>query len=213
MRTIRLTRKTLAAGLGELAARDTDIARALGEVGPPALRRRRPGFEALLRAIVAQQVSLASAAAIWGRLEDAAGPPTPQGFLTLDDAALRRIGFSRQKTAYGRGLAEDIVSGRIDLEGLPRLADEEAIAELIKIKGIGRWSAEIYLLMALGRPDIWPADDLALMIAAGRLKRLETRPGRPKMLEIGEAWRPWRGVAAHVLWHYYRNGGAEVLSG
>lgn len=207
----RLTQKTLDEGLDALAARDPDVARAVSDAGRPKLRKRRPGFEALLRAIVGQQVSIASAAAIWGRLEKAAKPNAgnepvrPDDLLALDDEALRGAGLSRQKMAYGRGLAEAVVAGRLDLDGLRRMDDEDAVAELVKVKGIGRWTAEIYLLFALSRPDVLPTDDLALMISAQRMKRLDERPNRAAMMELAESWRPWRGAAAHFLWHYYRH--------
>ena len=166
----------LAEGLEALAILDTDVARALSEAGPPALRRREAGFEALLGAIVAQQISKAAAATVWERLEEAAGSIVPEAVLALDEDALRAVGLSRQKAGYARGLAEAVVAGNIDLDGLHGRPDEQVVEELVRLKGIGRWSAEIYLLFALGRPDAFPADDLALMIGAQRLKRLEARP-------------------------------------
>jgi len=193
----------LAEGLEALATLDNDVARALAEAGPPALRRREPGFEALLGAIVSQQVSKAAAATIWGRLVSAADPSTPQTLLALDEDALRAVGLSRQKAGYARALAEAVMTGMIDLDGLARRPDEDVVAELVRLKGIGRWSAEIYLLFALGRPDAFPADDLALMIGAQRLKRLDARPDPNGLKQIAEAWRPWRGPAALLLWHYY----------
>lgn len=199
----RLTHKSLRAGLQEVADRDGHVADALRLVGFPKLRRRKPGFEALFRAIVGQQVSIQAAASIWAKVEAAVDPMLPETVLALEDDALRAAGLSRQKVAYARHLSESIASGAVRLHRLPRLGDEEAIAELVQIKGIGRWSAEIYLLSALGRADMWPVDDLALMIAAQRMKGLEDRPNRKAMLEIGEAWRPWRGAVAHLLWHYY----------
>ncbi len=206
---VRVTAKTMKLALAELGRGDADLARAHREAGPPPLRRRPKGFPALVRIVCSQQVSVASTNAILGRLDAALSPLAPEGFLALDDAALRRIGFSRQKTAYVRGLAADLIAGRLDLDGLARLDDEAAIAELIKIKGIGRWSAEIYLLFSLKRPDVWPVDDLAVVVAVQRLKRLPERPDRAAMMEIGEPWRPWRSVAARLLWHYYRKTPAE----
>ena len=193
----------LAEGLEALATLDNDVARALAEAGPPALRRREPGFEALLGAIVSQQVSKAAAATIWGRLVSAADPSRPQTLLALNEEALRAVGLSRQKAGYARALAEAVMTGMIDLDGLARRPDEDVVAELVRLKGIGRWSAEIYLLFALGRPDAFPADDLALMIGAQRLKRLDARPDCNRLKQIAEAWRPWRGPAALLLWHYY----------
>ena len=198
-----LTENMLADGLAALAAADSDIARALGEAGPPALRRREAGFEALLGAIVSQQVSKAAAATIWNRLVNAAEPLNPQTLMALGEDALRAVGLSRQKARYARGLAEAVATGAIDFDALVGRSDEAIVDELVRLKGIGRWSAEVYLLFALGRPDAFPADDLALMIGAQRLKRLDARPDRKRLTEIAEVWRPWRGPAALLLWHYY----------
>jgi DNA-3-methyladenine glycosylase II len=188
--------------LAELAGRDPDIEEAWALVGDPPPRRRPKGFPALVGSIVGQQVSAAAARAIWTRLL-AAGPLTPERFLAFTDEELRAIGFSRQKILYVRGIAEAIASGALDFRRLHRMADEDAIAELVRLKGIGRWTAEIYLLFGLQRLDIWPADDLGLQVGVQRLKRLESRPGRAALIEIAEPWRPWRGVAARFLWHYY----------
>jgi DNA-3-methyladenine glycosylase II len=207
--TRRITVRIMNEALAELGARDSDLARAHREAGVPPLRHRPKGFPALVRIICSQQVSVASANAILGRLDAAAAPLTPQSFLALSDDDLKQIGFSRQKTAYVRGLAADLRDDRIDLDGLARLDDEAAIDELTKVKGIGRWSAEIYLLFSLKRPDVWPVDDLAVVVAVQRLKGLAERPDRTAMLEMGEAWRPWRSVAARLMWHYYRTTPAE----
>jgi DNA-3-methyladenine glycosylase II len=201
----KLSREKLQDAMAALAARDADFARAHVEVGLPPRRRRRQGFETLLRAIVAQQVSVAAASSIWARVQATVDPLEPQRFLKAGDAALRAAGLSRQKIAYGRGLAADLVSGRVRLDRLGRMSDEDAIAELIKIKGIGRWSAEVYLLFAHGRADMWPVDDVGLMVGMQRIKRLESRPKRAEMLVLGEPWRPWRGAGALFLWHYLRN--------
>ncbi len=203
--TQRLSRRMLEEALAELGRRDPDLARAHREAGTPNLRRREPGFAALLDIILAQQLSAASANAIKGRLLALAGPPTPAGFLALDDGQLRAIGFSRQKILYGRGLAEAIAGGGLDLARIHRMADEEAIAAITELKGLGRWSAEVYLLFAMRRPDIWPVDDLAVVVAVQRLKGLRKRPDRKRMLAIAEPWRPWRSYAARLMWHYYRN--------
>ncbi len=200
----RITKATLKLGLEELAGRDPDIARVYAEVGLPSMRKRPADFATLLSIICAQQLSRASADAILGRLDEAARPLVPATFLALDDQTLRRIGFSRQKTAYGRALAADLTEGRLELRRLGRLDDEAAIAELTKVKGIGRWSAEVYLMFSLGRTDIWPVDDLAVVTALGRMKGLAERPTRAQALEIGEPWRPWRSAAARLLWHSYR---------
>ncbi len=191
--------------LAQLSARDADIARAWREVGDPPLRRRDGGFASLVRSIIAQQVSAAAGRAITARLEAAAEPLTPERFLALGDADLRRIGFSRQKAAYGRALAIAVLDGALNFRRIARLDDETAIEELVRIKGIGRWTAEVHLLFALRRPDIWPVDDLAVVVAVKNLKGLSARPGRKEMLAIAEPWRPWRSVAARLMWHYYRN--------
>lgn len=198
-----LNETTLAEGLQALGRMDRDVARALAEAGPPELRRREPGFEALLGAIVSQQISKAAAQTVWDRLVAAADPLGPETILALSENALRAAGLSRQKANYAHGLAEAVVTGAIDLDGLAHLPDEAVAEKLVALKGIGRWSAEIYLLFALGRPDAFPADDLALMIGAQRLKQLDDRPNRKALTEIAEAWRPWRGPAALMLWHYY----------
>jgi len=199
--------ESLRPALEALAARDADIARQFAACGLPPVRRHQTGFGGLLRIIMAQQVSTASAAAITARLNAAVRPLTPSGFLALNDDALRRIGLSGQKIRYGRALAEDVLGRRIDLRRLHRLDDDEAIAHLTQAKGVGHWTAEIYLLFALRRPDVWPAGDLAVQVALQRLKNLETRPDATAMRALGEAWRPHRSTAARFLWHFYRHAG------
>lgn len=199
-----MPRLDLKRGLAELGAADPDFARVLALYGPPPPRVRPPGFATLVQAILAQQVSRASADAIWARLSAAVAPFTPEGVLALDETSLRRLGLSQQKARYVRALAAAIAEGALDLKRLARAPDEEAVAMLTAVPGVGRWTAEIYLLAALQRPDVWPAADLALMIAVERLKRLPARPTLKQMIELGEAWRPWRAVAARLLWHYYR---------
>ena len=191
-------------GVEELSRLDPDLRRACEEAGPPPLEVREGGFPALLRAIVAQQVSNAAARSIWARVTERVDPLVPESFLLLGEEGIRSLGFSRQKIRYSMGLAEEIVAGRLDLAALEEMDDEAALAELVRLKGIGRWSAEIYLLFALGRPDVWPADDLALAVAVQRLRKLESRPTLKEMRGIGDDWRPWRSVAAIILWHYYK---------
>jgi len=204
-----LSEHVLANGIDRLARVDGDVARALERVGYPAPRQREPGFATLLRIMVAQQLSTRSAAAIWARVEQACLPlVTAERFLALDEAAFRTIGFSRQKMAYGRSVAEAVASGALDLHALATLPEEEAIAAISALRGFGRWSAEIYLLFALGRADIFPADDLGLQVGMQRLKRLEARPNRKAMNRLAEPWRPLRGCGAIFLWHYY---GAATL--
>jgi DNA-3-methyladenine glycosylase II len=194
----------LNAALDALAVREPAIAAALARVSYPAPRIRPRGYETLLRTIIGQQVSVASATAIWNRLAAIAGPGCPpEAVLALDAAQLRsEAGLSRQKASYAHSLAEEVVSGRIDFRALPA-DDEEAVAALTRIKGIGRWSAEIYLLFAEGRPDIWPAGDLAVQIEVGYMLGLEERPSERDVRVIAEAWRPHRGAAAIFAWHHY----------
>jgi DNA-3-methyladenine glycosylase II len=201
-----LSKTALAAGIDRLARVDQDVARALARIGYPAPRQREPGFATLLRIMVAQQLSTRSAAAIWARVEAACAPAvTAERFLALEEAAFGTIGFSRQKMAYGRALAEAVVAGALDLEALATIPEEDAIARVSALRGFGRWSAEIYLLFALGRADVFPADDLGLQVGMQRLKRLEARPNRKAMDLLAEPWRPLRGCGAIFLWHYYGN--------
>ena len=164
---------------------------------------REEGFPTLLLIILEQQVSLASARAAYNRLLAAASPLTPERFLRLEDAELKSIGFSRQKTAYGRHLAQAILRGELDLAGLHALDDDSVKEHLTKVKGIGHWTADIYLLMVLRRPDSWPKGDLALATAIRKAKGLKQKPTFEDVERIGERWRPWRAVAARILWHYY----------
>ena len=201
----------LRAMLDTLAAGDPDLRRALARVGYPASRQRDPGFATLLRIILAQQVSTASAAAIWRKLEAALqGEVTPARLLALDDASLRAARFSARKAEYARGLCAGVTAGSLDIAGLALLEEEAAIDTLVALRGFGRWSAEIYLLFALGRADVFPADDLAIQIAIQRLRGLAARPGGKLARELAEPWRPYRGAAAVFLWHYY---GAATLDG
>lgn len=204
-----LTDSTLARALHDLAARDSFLARLLTALGPPPLWAREPGFPTLLHIILEQQVSLASARAAFDRLNALAAPLTPERFLALDDATLKAVGFSRQKTGYGRNLAQALLAGSLDLARVAAADDDAARVELMQVKGIGRWTADIYLLMALGRPDVWPSGDLALAVAAQRAFGLAAVP-RPEALEaIASGWRPWRAVAARLLWRYYLSRGAQ----
>jgi DNA-3-methyladenine glycosylase II len=199
----RLDEASLARGVRLLSARDADLSGVVKRYGAPPLWSRAPGFATLVHVVLEQQVSLASARAAFERLSSVASPLTPSSLLSLDDAALRASGLSRQKAVYTRALATEILSGRLDLDALERLEDEEARRELTRVKGIGRWTADIYLLMAHGRPDIWPDGDLALAVAFQRLKNSSARPAPLELEEAAEAWRPLRAVAARILWHYY----------
>jgi len=190
-------------GLDVLAARDSDLASVIAAHGRPAFWRREPGFPTLVLIILEQQVSLASARAAYDRLEEGVGVPTPESLLTLDDHTLRGMGFSRQKTRYCRILAEEVSSGKLDLDAVGGMTDDHARSTLMQVTGIGRWTADIYLLCALSRPDIWPVGDLALAAALREVKRLSNRPDRVEFERMGEPWRPWRSAAAQILWHHY----------
>ncbi len=200
-----LTAEQLTTGLDTVAATEPAIARAIGIAGYPETRIRDRGYATLLRTIVGQQVSVAAAASVWNKLEAALGTGcAPDALIAADFESLRACGLSRQKQGYARSLAELVVSGGLDLENLPE-DDEAAIAELVKIKGIGRWSAEIYLLFAEGRPDIWPAGDLAVQAGIGRILGLETRPSEKETRLLADPWSPHRGAVAILTWHCYNN--------
>lgn len=201
-----LTEATLHQAVEYLAALDPDLAAIFARLGPPPLWAREPGFPALVLIILEQQVSLASARAAFDRLLTAASPLTPSIFLQLDDETLRTIGFSRQKAGYSRQLAQAILDGHLDVEALAMLPDDAARAALVAHKGIGPWTADIYLLMCLRRPDIWPVGDLGLLVAVQAIKGFGHRPTAGEMAEIAAPWRPWRAVAARLLWHYYLHG-------
>ncbi len=203
----------LDAGIAALAGEPV-FAAILERAGAPRFRRRRNGFETLLHIILEQQVSIDAAAAMFRRLNTVCHPLSPKTFLTLDDAVLRSCGFSRQKAAYGRGLAQAVASGALDFSRLAASGDGEALDALVSLKGIGRWSAEIYLIFALGRDDIWPAADLGLQFGVAAELGLGDRLGERELREIGERWRPWRSIAACLFWQSYlhvRNRTAPVL--
>jgi len=199
----RLTEAELARGVRALTRRDRDLARVVARFGPPPLWEREPGFATLVQIILEQQVSLASGRAAYVRLLAATGAMTPTRVVKLAERDILAAGLTRQKTAYVRGLALSIGEGSLDLDRIAELDDDAAHTELVKVKGIGPWSAGIYLLMALGRPDVWPRHDLALATAMRDVKRLRSVPDPERQFEISEAWRPWRAVSARLLWHHY----------
>ncbi len=199
----RLDAENFTHGIAFLCQVDQDLRRVYADYGPPPLWHREPGFPTLVHLILEQQVSTASAEAALSKLRRAAPALTPENFLHLSDIELRQIGFSRQKTAYCQGLARAILEHELDLEEIESLDDSAARARLVQIKGIGNWTADNYLLMALLRPDILPAADLALMVALQKLKGLPFRPTVAEVEQIAAAWRPWRAVATRFLWHYY----------
>ena len=198
-----LTQKTLALAARDLAARDELLAGIHANHGDPPLWRRATGFSTLVHIILEQQVSLKSAKAMLVRLEASIQPFTPTRFLELGDRYLRSRGVTRQKSAYLLHLSDSIVSGDLSFPKLARMSDEEARVVLTRIKGIGSWSADVYLLMAMRRADIWPAGDLALAVAMKELRGLPHRPGPIELEKLAEQWRPMRAVAARMLWQYY----------
>jgi DNA-3-methyladenine glycosylase II len=197
-----LTAEQINAGLDEVAAREPAVARALELAGYPPPRIRPTGYITLMRTIVGQQVSVAAATSVWNKLESTLGDVMPETVLAADFDTLRACGLSRQKQGYVRSLSELVASGELDLDALPE-DDEEAIAHLVRIKGIGRWSAEIYLLFAEGRPDIFPAGDLAVQVGMGRILGLAERPSEKAIREAAEPWRPHRGAVTLLTWHCY----------
>lgn len=199
------SKKSIKTHVEALASREPAFARVLRQHGMPEPRNSERGAQTLLRTIVGQQVSVAAARSMWAKLEAAFGsPPDLEKLLVAADEELRAAGMSRQKSGYIRSLAQLVVSGELDLENLPE-DDEEAIALLTKIKGIGRWSAEIYLLFAEGRADVFPAGDLAVMVELGRLMGMDGKPNEKQLRELAEAWRPYRGAAAVLAWHSYNS--------
>ena len=199
-----LSAKQLRASIDSIAAIEPAFASALIRIGYPEPRISTPGYVTLLRAIVGQQVSIKAAAAIWARVDSVTGGAAdPAKVAAASEEALRSAGLSRMKALYAHSLAEEVLSGRLDLHALPK-DDEEAIAALTHVKGIGRWSAEVYLLFAEGRVDIWPAGDLAVQIEVGRILGLEAKPNEKQTRALAEPWRPHRGAAAVFAWHHRR---------
>jgi DNA-3-methyladenine glycosylase II len=201
-----LNQQSLFEGVSYLCQRDIDLAKIVSQIGNPPLWSREPGFPTLIHIILEQQVSLASAKAAFNKLVQAAGELNPERFLEFSDIELRKFGFSRQKTRYGRALSIAIINDGLDLDRMKDLDDETARDTLMRIKGIGQWTADIYLLMALLRPDIWPAGDLALAKAVCEIKHLTEYPNPDQLIEIAEQWKPFRAVAARILWNYYLRG-------
>ena len=207
----KLNLKTLAQGVEHIARVDAILAGVVRKHGPPPLWARDPGFPTLVQIILEQQVSLASAKAAYAKLCRVAHPLIPEKFLDLDDRALKDAGFSRQKMYYCRELAKAVLDGSLRFDTLGELDDDAVREELIKIKGIGPWSADIYLLEVLLRPDIWPVGDLALATSLMELKGLSGRPDEAELSQIGNSWKPWRAVAARILWHSYLSERGIVL--
>ena len=201
--TVRLNKKSLIKAVEYLEVRDRQLKLVVSKFGPPPLWKREEGFKTLIYIILEQQVSLASAKAAYDKLLKKIGSITSVNFLKLSDEELKLIGFSRQKTSYGRNLADAIITERLNLTELSDLDDAQAKEQLMNIKGIGPWTADIYLMMALGRPDIWPNGDIALASAVQKLRGIASRPSFEELNRMSLKWKPWRAVAARILWHYY----------
>lgn len=199
----QLTLQTLELGVRALSRRDPDLAAVVRRHGSPPLWSRRPGFSTLIRIVLEQQVSLHSARALYRRLLERLGEVTPETMNTLGEPGLRLLGFTRQKAAYCHGLSCNVLGGTLDMRAIAQGDDVAARSALLAIRGVGPWTADIYLLMALRRPDVWPSGDLALAEAARQVKRLRARPSHPVLARMAEQWAPWRSVAARVLWHHY----------
>jgi DNA-3-methyladenine glycosylase II len=195
--------QSLAEACEKLAENDSDLAFIFETYGTPPLWAREAGFATLIHIILEQQVSLASAAAAFNKLKDKLGEITPENVLRLSDEELKACYFSRQKTVYARALAQAVLDGSLNLKALENLPDSEAKAELKKIKGVGEWTSDIYLLMALLRADVMPKGDLALHVAYKKLKKLESAPHSDEFQRIAEQWKPYRAAAARLLWHFY----------
>jgi DNA-3-methyladenine glycosylase II len=200
---MQLTRSSLRLGAVWLAERDPDLARAYRRTGVPPLWARRPGFSTLVRIILEQQVSLGSALALYRRLGGRVDRVTPAAVAALGVDGLRSLGFTRQKARYCHGLAERVRAGTLDLRRVSSLNDEVGRRELLSVPGLGRWSVDIYYLMALRRPDVWPRGDLALAAALREVKGLSRLPSGDEQEAIAAAWAPWRAVAARLLWRHY----------
>ncbi len=205
---MRLDSASIKTGCTTLAASDRALAALYARNGAPPLWRREPGFPTMVKLILEQQVSLASGAAAYRRLEERIGVVTPESFLTLSAGELRQAAFSRQKARYVRLLATAIVDGELDLDALAAMDDAAAIATLTALVGVGPWTASNYLLFALGRPDVWPSGDRALVVSLGRALERAEPPSYAEADEMAAAWRPWRSVAARLLWHDYLGGRA-----
>lgn len=198
-----VTEQNLSSICKKLAANDKSMARIFDTYGTPPLWNREPTFATLIHIILEQQVSLASALAAFNKLKERVGEVSPENVLNLNDAEMKSCYFSRQKTGYARNLADAVISGSLDLARLESLSDDEAKTDLKKIKGIGDWTADIYLLMVMCRADIMPRGDLALHAAYRDLLKLDKRPKPDDFAKKAKKWKPYRSVAARLLWHYY----------
>lgn len=198
-----LTRATLGTATRALCALDPDLADIVRRLGTPPLWGRRPGYPTLVRIILEQQVSLAAARTMYARLQHAVGAVTPASVGRLGVLGLRRLGLTGQKASYCAGLADSLLCGELDLGAVSRATGEEGRLRLLEVRGLGPWSVDIYFLMALRRPDVWPHGDLALAEAVFRVKRMRARPDHSALTRFAERWAPWRAVAARILWSHY----------
>ena len=201
----KLTREILKRGVKHLEKKDNDIKMFITKYGLPHLRLRAANFESLVQMICSQQVSTVAASTIFKRIQKLEKQLSPEFISGLSLETLRDTGLSNSKVGYIKGIAGEIVSGKFNLRGLSYLSDEEVRENLSQVKGIGPWTADVYLLGCLSRPDVWPTGDIALQTAVRDIKGLGNRPDEKELFEIGELWKPWRSVAASLLWHYYRN--------
>ncbi|RUR30180.1 DNA-3-methyladenine glycosylase 2 family protein [Vreelandella andesensis] len=199
-----MTPETIEHAMEALAKADPDIARAYPLVGAPAPRQRDQGFATFFSTIVSQQISTEAARAIMRRVKAVLPELHAEAVIGVEGQALRDAGLSWRKVEYAKGLAEAELAGTFSADGLAMLSDDEAITAITQLRGFGRWSAEIYLMFSLQRPDIFPADDLALRVALGRLKKREDKPTPKQARQLVEHWAPWRSVGSLFLWHYYR---------
>lgn len=206
MENFKLSNDHIREHLSELAVKDAHIKAALGQVGYPAQRVNEQSFAVFLRVIVGQQLSVKAATTIFGRVTDLVGERAePAAFDSITDEQLRTAGLSRQKIAYVRSLCQTVTDGTLDIKALPNQSDEDAIAAITAVKGLGVWSAHMYLMFSLGRPNIWPVGDLAVRVGASKIIKRAERPTEKQAQEIGERWHPYRSAVALLAWHYYSN--------
>lgn len=209
----QLTHSSLLCAVRELAERDADLGAIVKRFGPPPLWARRPGFATLVRIILEQQVSLAAAKTMYERLRGTVGVVSPETVDALGIAGLRALGFTGQKAAYCHGLAHAVGSGRLDLGAVSRADDTAGREMLLQMRGLGPWSVDVYYLIALRRPDVWPHGDLALADAVHRVKGMPARPDYVSLTRFASQWAPWRSVAARILWHHYLSSKATGVTG
>jgi len=198
----KINRKTFVYGIKQIAKKDPAIAKLYAEYGCPSLKYRPVGYGSLLKIICGQQVSTAAARAITGRLDQISNPMTERTFLQLSPETISKIGLSGQKESYAEEIARSVLNGQFNFRRLAYMEDEEAISEMLTLKGVGRWTAEMYLIFVLRRPDVWPVDDLGIRNGIKVFKGWKQIPSREQLVNLGEIYKPWRSVAARIIWHY-----------